>query len=136
MKKITTTVVTALMMMQASGQQYFSSIALVHAHNSHELIFGVPCESNVFSYRVEAGNDEHEFDIIGTIKPVGNTMLPKQYNYKIYDMQYKYYRIERIGMNGSQQCSTIVTNTGLPAPIEQQSRPFRVDSNAIVNGRK
>ena len=115
------------------GQHFFSNVAIVSKPNSNAIAFTIPAEANTFNYRVEAGNDAGAFEIVSVIKPSGNSMLPKTYCYEISGMDYKYYRIGRIGMDGSSQYSEVVTPLPDAVPGNRPATP--VITNTIAKGK-
>jgi hypothetical protein len=92
----------------AFSQQAFSKVALKNLHNRESICFSVPKEVNVRHYRVEASNDNVNFDIIATIPAKTNSVLAVNYNYDLSAHAYAYYRIAMVGMNGDMPYSAVV----------------------------
>ena len=137
MKKHIIIVLTAMVVTNgAYGQQAFSSAALTNDHQVASITFTVPSEANVFNYRIEASNDGSQFDVIGTVKPSGASMLSKKYCFQLYEPIWKYYRLDRVGMNGEQRYSELISATvpTLP-PSPGNVRELPADSRALANGR-
>jgi hypothetical protein len=117
-------------------QQFFSNVALADAHEHKMICFTLPKEVNVMYYRVEAGNDTNDLDIIGRVTSSGNSMLPKSYHYDLFAPEYKYYRIGIAGMDGSLHYSKLISaNEGVP-DIEPIFKPAATSmNNDIANLR-
>ncbi len=121
---------------QVYSQQFFSSAALVHAHKSQQLNFVVPKEVNVMYYRVEACNDTNDFEVIGRVISLGNTMLPRVYHYELYTTAYKYFRIGMAGMDGNLHYSQLINNVEPAQHTEPLFKPAFPDTNhAIANSQ-
>jgi len=115
MKKFSILFVLAVIASQVYGQHVFNNVALENTHNRNMISFSLPSEANVTYYRVEASNDSKSFEIVGTVRSSGNSVLSKEYRYELYGVNYKYYRIGRVGMNGSLQYSDVVA---APKPVQ------------------
>jgi hypothetical protein len=100
-------VFTAACIFSAKGQS-FSSVTLENIQNRKIVSFCLPMETNVRYYRVEASNDSITYEIIGTIRSTGNSVLAKRYRYELHEPDYKYYRIGMVGMNAGLQYSQII----------------------------
>src|ERR1700743_3478481 len=100
-------------LVQARAQGAFSNVSLASRHNINMLCFTLSSEANVLHYRIEASNDNDEFEVIGTLKASGNSVLSKTYSYALSGKEYKYYRIAKVNMNGSLQYSYVIS---IPKP--------------------
>lgn len=126
----------ALLAAKGYSQCNFSSVTLVQGGQGTAITFAVSSEANVFNYRVEASNDGYEFEIAGVIRPTGNSVLEKTYRFPLYDAVWKYYRIDRIAMNGTQTFSNIIEAGAHVLPKVPELRQIVTEPNrAIVHGR-
>ena len=116
-----------------NAQQVFEG-ALLKIINGRKVInFTVKKEVNVFQYRIEATNDTSSFSPIGTLQPIGNTMLARNYQFEIYTPLYKYYRVCMIGMNSRMDYAEIIT-TDIPIPkMEPGTRSFKKNNTIVIN---
>lgn len=104
----------------AKAQQVFSN-ASAGMNKEHAVIrFTVYKETNVYQYRVEAGNDSTALDVIGTIKPLGYSPFSRTYQFESAENNYRYYRVAQVGMGAVQQYSPILT----PQPVSDQPGHF------------
>ena len=92
----------------ASGQETLTA-SLNMIQNREIINFTVPHEVNVRHYRVEASNDNANFEVIGTFASQGNSVMPRNYSYELLDPSYKYYRVGVVGMNATLQYSAVLT---------------------------
>jgi len=92
----------------AKGQESFCSVSHSAVHNHNVITFSVPREANVYQYRVLAGSDSTNMQLIGTIKPKGNKVTAQDYTYDVYDPQHTYYQIVLIGMDSRMRYSSVV----------------------------
>lgn len=91
-----------------SQRPVFSTVALGHIHHREMIVFALPRESNTRYYRIEAGNDSLDMQLIATIPSKGNSVLPVQYNFELTGFAYNYYRVGKTGMDGSILWSPVV----------------------------
>ena len=120
----------------AQGQP-FSSVALDNVRNSKVINFTLPRERNVRYYRVEASNDNYDYQIIGTVRSTGNSVLTKSYRYKLYEPGYKYYRVAMVGMDASLQYSAVISTINPTTPGEPAIKgPTILPGQPIVTNHK
>jgi len=113
-----------------NAQQSFCSISLEKVRNHSMVNFSVPKEVNVSYYRIEAGRDSTAFEVIGTVRPAGNSVFAHNYHYEVYGPLYKYYRIAVVGMGFQIQYSNVIT-TRMQEPAGDG--PF-MDAEKAVTG--
>lgn len=102
MKK--TNIILAILMVVASlasAQHTFTNIALQTVQQQTEITFTLPSEANTSNFRIEAGNNGTDYNIIGTMPSKGNSVLPRTYTYRVFEPGYKYYRVGRVTMGGA-----------------------------------
>lgn len=121
----------------ADGQQTFNAVALKEQNNRNTLHFSVPEEVNAYQYRILAGDDSSKLELIGTLKPAGNSVLTRNYKYELYQPLYKYYRVALVQMNATFVNSPIINafekhNMG---PEPYIDIPQNNNSPAIASGR-
>lgn len=87
-------------------QTAFTNVSL---SKQNTLNFTVPKEVNVRHYRVEAGNDKDQLNVITTIPARGNSMLPTNYQYSVAAYNYTYYRVVAVEMGNGMPTSVIVS---------------------------
>lgn len=110
MKKLTiVSVFVMLIATQVTAQRVFTKVNLRSIGSQGILTFSLPSEVNVIHYRVEASNDNNDFEVLGTVISKGNSIFEKSYNYGVYNMGYKYYRVGKVSMNGSLQYSQVIS---------------------------
>ena len=117
----------------AYSQQAFSSISINKTENRNVINFTLPREVNINHYRVEAGNDSLNFEVIATIPSKGNDVLARNYSYDLAGYTYRYYRIGIVRMNGSLSYSQIVFEKKDPANQNFKIEPKNMSCNTIVN---
>jgi hypothetical protein len=123
-----------LLAAQAHAQQSFSNAALVNVHSHNAITFSLPCETNVVHYRIEASNDGNEYEILGTLRSAGNSMLATTYHYDLYPSDYKYYRIGMVKMNGSLLYSQVIDALTHKLPLEPTAPTVTpIISNSVAN---
>jgi hypothetical protein len=116
------------------SQEAFTKVSLDTKHNSLNISFTLPSEANVTYYRIEAGKDTASFDIISRVHSLGNTVLARTYSCKIYNDGYTYYRVCKVGMNGTLQYSDVI-NTKILKPNENIEQNAATVTKAYVTGR-
>lgn len=121
-------VIAIFLAVQVNGQSIFSNVALVKGHDRNIISFTLAKEINVAHYRVEAGNGSDEFDIIGTVPSTGNSVLVKAYSYDLAGLEYKYYRVGKVGMNGRLEYSSAIRIS--EAQAEEQTEEQAKEKNA------
>lgn len=114
-------VATQFITVAVYGQHSFSNVKFTLSKQNPRISFTLPSEANVTYYRIDAGKDTTNFDIIGTVRSTGNSMLPKTYNYDLYHDGYTYFRVCKIGMDGSIEYSHIVDNKTPELKHQQRS---------------
>lgn len=92
-----------------NAQEAFTGISLKEDHNRETLAFSVPKEVNVRHYRIEASNDNVDFEVIATIRSKGNSVLAVNYKQDITAYDYTYYRVAVVNMSGEMPYSAVVT---------------------------
>ncbi len=112
----------------AQGQQAFTSVALGNAGNHKVVCFSLPRETNIKYYRVEASSDSINYEVVGTIRSTGNSVLAKSYRYELYEPAYKYYRIGMVGMNATLQYSAVIKTQ------DQQLRAVPTKAQSVIAG--
>ena len=86
----------------------FSFISLGRSHQGELMRFCLPMESNTRYFRIEAGDDSLNLQLIATIPSKGNSVLPVQYNFDLAGFNYNYYRVGITKMDGSITWSPVV----------------------------
>jgi hypothetical protein len=131
-------VIAIICVFPAQGQQPFSSVTLGSVQNHEVVSFSIPRETNVKYYRVEASNDSVNYEIIGTVRSTGNSVLAKTYHYELYQTAYKYYRIGMVGMNAGLQYSSIITTQKQGIQVTPPTDPnvFAPGPAIVTNIRK
>ena len=116
MKTFTVFYAASLICIFPAHAQPFSRVTLDNIQNSETINFTIPREANNLYYRIEASNDSATYEIIGTIRSAGNSVLPKSYHYTLNDKSYKFYRVGIVGMNARLQYSPVIVvlNEALP----------------------
>ncbi len=109
----------------ASAQKVFTDVVIDQYHSHKAISFTVPSEANVSHYRVLAGNDTTNLEILGNIYSGGNSLFARDYHYEIYEPLYTYYRIALICMDGKLKYSPVVTAQEQEVP----KSPFIKTSN-------
>ena len=102
MKK--TNIILAIMMLvasMASAQQAFTKVSLQAVKGETSITFMLSSEANATNFRIEASNNGTDYKIIGVMPSKGNTVLPRSYNYRVFETGYRYYRVGKVSMNGS-----------------------------------
>ena|GEM_PF-6643297 len=128
---LATVLFTACASATVMAQHCFTSAA-ISAQGPKTISFTVSREVNVFSYRIEAGNDSVSFDVIGTIRPKGNSMLALSYSYPLYETGFKYYRICKVGMDARTECVNLQGQQNMPQPGNTAPRQGAGPSTAIA----
>ena len=113
----------------AHAQQVFSNAIIGQYQNHDAILFTVPSEVNVYQYRVEAGNDSTDLEVIGAVHPAGNSVFARSYHFDIYEPGYLYYRIGMVGMGSGIRYSKMITAN----KQEMRSEPV-MDSQRAVSG--
>lgn len=88
-------------------QSPFSSISVQERNNAEVLVFSVPREVNIRHYRIEAGDDSVNFEVISILQPKGNSMLCRTYHYDITAYSKVYYRVVKVEMNNGMPYSNV-----------------------------
>lgn len=110
--------------------QAFSSVSIAHK-NSEQLIFSTPKEINVRHYRIEAANNENDFEVIGRVDATGNNaMRGVQYAYNLAGQHYTHYRVVQVNMNGSMPASAIVSRE---VEQEEEYQPIIEPGHPLAN---
>jgi hypothetical protein len=138
-----------LLAAHAHAQQAFTRVTMQTSNNRTTISFTLPSEANVYQYRIEGSNDSASYEVLGTVKPSGNSVMAITYSYDLYDLDWKYYRIGKVGMNASQQYSAVITakpGVAPPAipvhklPAPQGNSPIATrkvtKSDSLVTGMK
>ena len=93
---------------QAKGQQAITNVSAEQVGSHHIVHFSVSSESNMYQYRIEATNDTASFEVAGIVKPKGNSVFGRDYQFAIYDQNYTYYRIGAVTMGNQVKYSKIM----------------------------
>lgn len=134
MKKLNIVLAFAMLIAsQVSGQRIFNNVALANNGKQGILTFSLPSEANIIHYRIEASNDNINFEVLGTIASKGNSVMEKTYSYKLYNMGYKFYRVGRVGMNGSLQYSHVISLPEQNINTNPGIKQVPAVTNAIAN---
>ncbi len=120
---------------QANGQQAFKNAAIQQTENHYVLSFSVPSETNIYQYRIEAGNDSTQMEVTGVLKPKGNSVMERCYRYETFDTGYKYYRVAAVGMGSQLTYSAMLSRPLVDTKQEQMpSAPKHCETNAVARG--
>ncbi len=117
---------------QAHGQQTFSHLSIDKVQRREVINFSVPRETNVRHYRVEASNDNNNYEVIGTVKAAGNSVLARDYHFDLTGFKYKYYRLGIVGVT-SLQYSPVLS---LPSGVQRapgSEKEIHGESNVITS---
>jgi len=98
----------------------FSFISLGKSHQGELMRFCLPMESNTRYFRIEAGEDSLDLQLIATIPSKGNSVLPVLYNFDLAGFNYNYYRVGITKMDGSITWSPVVVKKKAEMPIVPQ----------------
>lgn len=115
-----------------SGQELFPAASVTEKPGYNLIQFSVKREVNIFQYRVEVSEDSLEFEVAGTIKPKGNSLVALDYSYALYESGHLYYRISAVHMGGSgiEYSKPFNSRAKLqqtePAPLPRRLFPSRV----------
>ncbi len=118
---------------QVSGQTAFSNVSLEMVQKSEVIRFTVSREVNVRHYRIEASNDNVNFDIIGTVKAVGSSIPARNYHFDLAGFNYKYYRVGVVGMDALEYSSIISISAKTQQPQPENVQPLNTDQNAVTS---
>lgn len=91
-----------------SQQATFNQVTLQDVQNRQVLVFTTPREQHVRHFRIEASNDNVNFETIAIVQPKGNNMHATSYQYDLQAYHYNYFRIGMVDMNGQQPYSPSV----------------------------
>ncbi len=120
---------------QAKGQQAFKNATIQQTENHYVVSFSVPNEVNIYQYRIEAGNDSTRMEVTGVIKPKGNSVMERSYQYETFDTAYKYYRVAAVGMGSQLMYSAILSRQNSDTkPGAQPCAPKQCETNVIARG--
>lgn len=115
-----------------TGTQAISKVSIEMVQNREVISFTVSREVNVRHYRVEASNDNTNFNVIGTVKAAGNSVLARNYHFGLAGFTYKYYRVGVVGMNGMQYSEVISTPEKIEQPNPENEKPLHAESDTKV----
>ncbi len=120
---------------QAKGQQAFKNVSIEQAEHHYVVQFSVPSETNIYQYRIEAGNDSTDMEVTGVVKPRGNSQLERDYMYETFDTGYKYYRVVAVSMGSQLKYSHILSRP--PADTRPEHNPGvhkQMETNILARG--
>lgn len=88
----------------------FKSVTYVNHANTVNLEFSVRKVQNVINYRIEAGNNPEQLELIGFVSPKKNTVLPTDFFFELTQSaaSCKYFRIVEVNMNQAWTPSSLV----------------------------
>ncbi len=118
--------------LQVSAQQAFQQVALTEKNNG--ISFTVTREANVSQYRIEASDDNDNYEVLGTVAAKGNSVFERTYSYKLYGAGHKFYRVGRVEMNGSLRYSQVIMAPASNTTPRYEPAPG-VPAGAVMAGR-
>jgi hypothetical protein len=83
----------------ATKAQFMDNAFVVTNEAEHTVQIYVSKEANVKKYVILASADSINFEVIGAIPSLGNTLSPRTYSY-CPQQQYEYYKVMQLDMNG------------------------------------
>lgn len=112
----------------------FTSIYLVPGNYCPRLSFGVNHVQNVRAYRIEAGNDPDDLELLGRVLPKNNSVLPCRFAFPLpgADFDYKYYRIVQETMSYEWTGSQLITHTPDPGSYSNSRKTEELLIPAII----
>lgn len=110
MKKQILVVLAVISTFFAQGQEAgFCNVALSNVNDRESLSFTVTRETNVRHYRIEASNNNTDFEVIATVPSKGNSMTARTYSYGLAGYNYQYYRVAIVEMGSGMPYSAVVS---------------------------